>query len=301
MSEDGANFKNAVTYNVENRRVKIKQKRLDNINKKLAEYDEKTNKGIITNEEIDNYNKLYDAKAKLEDELYNQRDYKNFVKLNNNIDSTDNENTEASVDNKSIVKIQNYTDENLKKSVEIFGKAQSSVDRKVILTIVNNLNIKIKEGAERINDTNMEKQSGKNKNPEIITITELFKNVTDKNAKTFREKAVNEALRRYRDTIAKIKDTDTVAEINKRGIEKTFSGSVTESKIQTADNILDIVEDGIYGFTTHDPNSKSGILYHHFFTPVKYKNNNGLIRVVIREYTKDNTLNDKFYYHRIYR
>lgn len=210
-----------------------------------------------------------------------------------------NNSVKTNVNNKSIQNTENYTNENLKKFVEIFKNAKDNVDRNVVLTIVNSLDIKIKEGAEKINDTNMEKQAGKNINPEIITITELFKNITDENAKTFREKAVNEALNRYRDSIAKIKDTNTVAEINKRGIEKTFSGSVTESKIQTADNILDIVEDGIYGFTTYNPNSKSGILYHHFFTPVKYKNNNGLIRVVIREYTKDNTLNDKFYYHQL--
>lgn len=129
LSEDGANFKNAVTYNVENREVKIKQKRLDNINKKLAEYDEKTNKGIITNEEIDNYNKLYDAKAKLEDELYNQRNYKNFVKTDINYSVLNNlKNTK--IDKKIEEFIQQNP--NLKATIKITTSKLKDIDSKEI-------------------------------------------------------------------------------------------------------------------------------------------------------------------------
>ena len=41
------------------------------------------------------------------------------------------------------------------------------------------------------------------------------------------------------------------------------------------------------------------MLYHHFFTPIKSNDRNGLIRVVIKEYTQNSTMNDKYYYHQL--
>ncbi len=145
----------------------------------------------------------------------------------------------------------------------------------------------------------MSKKAGNNKTPNIIIITRIFDNIDKNNAKKFRKEAIEEALSKYRDTSVTIKDTNSLAEINKKGIEKTFSGKVTEEKIQTADNIKEIIEEGIYGYTTQDKSDKDGILFHHFFAPVKYNNSNSLARIVIKEYTKNKTMNDKYYYHQL--
>lgn len=185
------------------------------------------------------------------------------------------------------------------KSIEKFKKAKKNIDRQDVLNIANSLNIKLKQGAILINDTNMSKKAGHNLKPSIIEITKIFENVNNKNAKEFRNDAIEEAMSKFRDAMVIIKDTKTKTEINKSGIEKTFSGNVTKEKIQTADNIKDIIEQGIYGFTTYNPNDSNEILYHHFFTPVSYNKNNGLIRIVIKEFKKDKTQNDKYYYHQL--
>ena len=187
----------------------------------------------------------------------------------------------------------------LSKSIERFKNAKGNIDRQDVLNIANSLNIKLKTGAILIKDTNMSRKAGHNLNPNIINITKIFENVNNKNAKEFRKNAIEEAMNKFRDSIVIIKDTKTEAEINRTGIEKTFSGKVTEEKIQTADNIKDIIEQGIYVFTSHNPNENNEILYHHFFTPVNYKENNGLVRIVIKEFTKDTTQNDKYYYHQL--
>lgn len=187
----------------------------------------------------------------------------------------------------------------INKSIEKFEKAKNNIDRETVVNIANSLDIKIKEGATKIEDTNMSKLAGKNKTPSIITIDELFKDLTSKNIKEYRKEAENIANNLYRDKIVKIFDTQTDTEINKSGIEKTLSGNITKSKIQSINKLQDIIEQGIYGYTTYNPDDNNGILYHHFFTPVNYQNNNGLIRVVIREFTHDNSLNDKYYYHQL--
>ena len=190
-------------------------------------------------------------------------------------------------------------DRNIVRSIEKFERAKNNIDRETVVNIANSLDIKIKGGAVKIENTNMSKLAGKNKTPSIITIDELFKDLTSKNIKEYRKEAESIANNLYRDKIVKIYDTQTNTEINKSGIEKTLSGNITKSKIQSINKLQDIIEQGIYGYTTYNPNDNNGILYHHFFTPVNYQNKNGLIRVVIREFTNDNSLNDKYYYHQL--
>lgn len=203
-------------------------------------------------------------------------------------------NSESEASNRSISQ-----NNDIIKSIEKFEQAKNKIDRETVVNIANSLDIKIKEGASKIEDTNMSKLAGKNKTPNIITIDELFKDLTSKNIKEYRKEAESIANNLYRDKLVKIYDTQTNTEINKSGIEKTLSGNITKSKIQSINNLQDIIEQGIYGYTTYNPNDNNGILYHHFFTPVNYQNKNGLIRVVIREFTNDNSLNDKYYYHQL--
>jgi len=199
--------------------------------------------------------------------------------------------------NKDMQNVKDNT--NIIKSIENFKNAKNNVDRQTVIDIANNLEIKQKTGANVITNTEISKKAEKNKNPEIVTITETFEELTSKNIKEYRKNAKNIALKLFRDVVVKIYDTKTMAEINKSGIDKTFSGAVTKSKIQTADNLKDIIQQGIYGYTTYNKNDMNKIMYHHFFTPVNYENNNGLVRVVIKEFTKDKTMRDRFYYHQL--
>lgn len=233
------------------------------------------------------------------EENMTEDDYRIFGMKKNKKETTNRQglqlpNSESKVSNKSITQNRDII-----KSIEKFEKAKENIDRETVVTIANSLDIKIKEGAEKIENTNMSKLAGKNKTPNIVTIDELFKDLTSKNIKEYRKEAESIANRLYRDKVVTIYDTQTKTEINKSGIEKTLSGNITKSKVQSINQLQDIIQEGIYGYTTYNPDDNNGILYHHFFTPVNYQNKNGLIRVVIREFTNDNSLNDKYYYHQL--
>ena len=193
----------------------------------------------------------------------------------------------------------NITSETLRKSIDNLRNATTNIDRQDVVNIANGLNIPLKNGAVKVENTDISKKAGKNKKPNLVNITKIFEGVTDSNAANFRQNAIDTAMDLFRDTLVPIKDTYTIAEINKNAIAKTFSGSVTENKVQTADNIREIIEEGIYIYSTQDTSDENAILYHHFFTPVNYNNEKGLIRVVIKEYTKNKTMNDKYYYHQL--
>lgn len=189
--------------------------------------------------------------------------------------------------------------EELSKSIERFKNAKGSIDRQDIINIANSLNIKVKRGAHKIIDVRMQRKSGHNLKPQIVDITKLFENVTNNNVKKFRKQAMDKALELYRDEVANIKDTESLAEINRSGIKETYSTGLTKEKIQSSDNIKEIIEEGIYDYTTQDDSDINKILYHHYFSPVNYEGTNGLVRVVIKEFPLDKTSNDKFYYHQI--
>ena len=93
--------------------------------------------------------------------------------------------------------------------------------------------------------------------------------------------------------------TNIKLEIGKMGINKTFSKNVPFEKLSTTNILKKIVQHAIYVETSYDTNDKCGILYHHFITFVTFKSNNKIqcIRTVFKEYTKDQNLNIKFYYH----
>ena len=57
--------------------------------------------------------------------------------------------------------------------------------------------------------------------------------------------------------------------------------------------------EGIYFNTSYTKDDKTGIIFHHFLTPVKLSNKseNAFVRIVIKEYTKNQSMINKFYYH----
>ena len=187
----------------------------------------------------------------------------------------------------------------VEEAIKEFSNATKKVSRNIVETIANSLNLPISHDGKKV-QSNMKEKAGNNLFPKITEITKLFEGVTDKNAIDFRELAKKESLKLFRDTDVLIKDTRSIAEINKSGIGKTFSGTVTESKIQSADNIKDIIEEGIYLYSTQsEDDKKKGMMFHHFFSPVLFNGKNGLMKVVIIEYTNNPSMKDKYYYHQL--
>ena len=136
------------------------------------------------------------------------------------------------------------------------------VSREALKNLADTLDIKIKDGAQKISGTEMESRAGQNITPQVVNIDAIFSGVNDKNARTFRRKAVDLAMRLFRNSQVEVTDTRTMTQINKSGITKTFSDNITPSKVQSANNIKDIVKQGIYGFTTSNINDKNGIRPH---------------------------------------
>lgn len=282
-------FENDINKDTEKYRLKNKKRRSIQLTPDNIKLPSKTS-------ETDNLStsSIKNSIPQKNNSVKNDKNTVNSKSMQNSENNTQNDNVRYMKKNKKIV-----ADNAIKKSIENFSNAETEINRQDVLNIANSLDIKLKNNATKTQDTKMAKKAGKNKIPNIVEITDIFKNLNNKNAKDFRNEAEKIAMDLYRDKTVVIIDTGSITEINKSGIDKTYSGKITESKLQTADNLEQIIEQGIYGYSTLNKDDKTGIIYHHFFTPVNYKGENGLIRVVIKEYSQNKTMNDKFYYHQL--
>lgn len=182
-----------------------------------------------------------------------------------------------------------------KNIINKFDKARYFIDRETILEIAKLLEIKHKENAIVEKDNIMLKKAGNNIN--VNNLFNIYNNITEntKEAKMLSIKIYVKNINGY--TIINNIDTNINYELGRKGINKTFSKNVPFKKLLTANKLLEIGEQAIYYETSYDPNDKQGIKYHHFLTPVKLNNKNAIIRSVIKEYTKDKNMKNKFYYH----
>lgn len=81
-TDDGTKFLNSVTYKMPNKEIQKKKQRIDEITNILSEYEIKSTNGTLTEAEGENWNKLYDEKRRLEDDIWNKNEFETFVKLN---------------------------------------------------------------------------------------------------------------------------------------------------------------------------------------------------------------------------
>lgn len=208
--------------------------------------------------------------------------------------SQKNNSVKANVNNKSIQNTENYTNENLKKSVEIFKNAKDNVDRDTIINIVRSLDI-YHRGNTFI-DNNMKNKSGQNSNSKIIKIDNYFTEYIDK--EDLRLQAYKYAMNTYKNRIVKIKDIRDNVDIPQSGIKKTFGKNQDNIKMQTANNLSDIIEESLY-FNSSKSTKNSNIIYHYFYAPVSVNNNNEIAMITIKEDISNKEENNKFYYHDI--
>lgn len=190
--------------------------------------------------------------------------------------------------------------------VEYFENAKGTVSRDVLLEVAKDLNIKFKDGSNVFRDEFMSKRAGNNLSPKILNINQVFKGNNLKELSNLaRESATNIYVNNNEKGYSTFEniDTKTIFNIGRSGINDTFSTHKNRDivKLNTA-NILDkIGEEGIYFITTSTPNDTNNIKYHHFLTPVKSYTGTGnaFAHSVIREFSNDRTVNNGFYYHRI--
>jgi hypothetical protein len=225
----------------------------------------------------------------------------------NDVDSIENQYAKISQESKVNLQTTSQLQESkynhqLQKIVNKFENAKESIDRETLLEVAKTLNIKHKNGAIVEQDKIMFRKSGNNLNPKIVNIDNLFDNKI--NLKELTRKAEKIAIEIYANndngyTFVNNIDTKTKYELGRKGINKTFSKNVPFSKLSTTNKLLEIGEQGIYFETSYNPNDTQSIKYHHFLTPVKSVTDNGnaFIRSVVKEYTKNNKMNNKFYYH----
>ena len=169
--------------------------------------------------------------------------------------------------------------------------------------MASHLDIHYKAGAIVEQDIRMLKKSGNNKTPKIIDICHL---INDNLLKDITREANDLALYLYTNnfsghTLIENIDTKGKIEIGKMGINKTFSKNVPIEKIPTSNKLKEILEQGIYFKTTYNLKDICGIRYHHFLAPIRIDNSeeNVFVRIVVKEYTKDKNMNNKFYYHQL--
>ena len=180
-------------------------------------------------------------------------------------------------------------------------RIKSSINYDIASSIINKLNIHHKENAVIIKKRYFTTNFSGNK-IRIIKIIPLFDENDDIIVNT--RCAKNICLNLYTSNIkghiiVNNLYTNIKLEIGRMGINKTFSKNVPFEKLSTTNILKKIVQHAVYVETSYDTNDKCGILYHHFITFVTFKSNNKIqcIRTVFKEYTKDQNLNIKFYYH----
>lgn len=312
-------YKNTQMYESIKTALQNKIETLDNVEEKekyekaiemIDDYLEKpfnNDTAIDTNEEIQNNqieqevenNDITNSASNLNLGKYNTTETKTSVDnyIDNYNQNLKEQKTQEQLDslNKQVDKLQKSEN----KIIENFKKSSDKIDRNSVLDYSNVLNIPIKKGSSIIENTNMSKLSGRNKKPSIIDIGNPIIEVNNKNRKQIRKSILESFIRRFNNKEIMIYDTNTTAMVGKKGIEKTLSGAITTEKVKSMDKLDNIVANGIYKYTTADTNDANGILYHHFITPVRYKGSNEVIRTIIKEYTKNPKLKDKYYYHQM--
>lgn len=212
--------------------------------------------------------------------------------------TTDNNITQKSKNNANDVKnnARNDTDDNTNEEVataiERFEKAKRNANREDVISIANNLNV-YHRGTIFV-DERMQQKAGKNKNPKFINIDEFFKDYTDK--EDLRKKAYDYALENYKNKTVLIRDIGTNIDVSQAGLKKTFHQNQDNMKMQTANNLLDIIEEGTY-LNSSKSTKNSNLIYHYFYTPISINGENQIALITIREDTSNPNDSDKFYYH----
>lgn len=257
----------------------------------------KYNSEAITNA-IEKVSSLYDENRPIKgqqdiesNEVRNMRD-----NIDNERSSSSNYRLQLPSKTKTTSNINNSVTQNkdIIKSIENFKKAKNNVERQDLLNIASNIEV-YHRGSTFI-DSQMQNKAGKNQKPKIIEIDKFFKTYSDK--EDLRKKAYYYALDTYKNKTISIKDINTNVDISQTGIKKTFNKNQDNTKMQTANNLPNIIEEGIY-LNSSKSTKNSNLVYHYFFTPISVKGNNELALVTIKEDTSNKNNNHKFYYHDI--
>lgn len=228
-----------------------------------------------------NPSKVYSKEVPLNEVAWINGDEGQYAKIDNNVETNQVKNTN---NNKSLDKLKN---------------AHDSIDRTDISNIIEDLDVKGKGYESKYVDSKLSKNIDNDSIIDIVNIDNFINNIDDRNAKNFLAKAIDNAIKKFGGETVYIRDTKTKAQISNTGIRETYqpNKNITPEKIQSSNNLKDIIKNGIYKYTTDDTNGKP-LKYHNYFTPIKYNGENKIIRVVIKEATNNNST-PSFYYHQL--
>ncbi len=190
--------------------------------------------------------------------------------------------------------INNIPNNVLKKSIEEFKNAKSTVKRENIINIANALNVYHKNNQTFI-DKNMADLAGKNLEPKIVKINNTFEY---QNKKELRFLVGDYALRNLKNKVVTIKDIQKNVDLSQKGLKKTSSIKQSERTLNSITKLPSIIEEGVYLNSSIDIDDNN-IVYHYFYSPVQTVNGNELSMITIKEIVTDKNVNNKFYYHDI--
>ena len=190
--------------------------------------------------------------------------------------------------------INNIPNNVLKKSIEEFKNAKSTVKRENIINIANALNVYHKNNQTFI-DKNMAALAGKNLEPKIVKINNTFEY---QNKKELRFLVGDYALRNLKNKVVTIKDIQKNVDLSQKGLKKTSSIKQSETTLNSITKLPSIIEEGVYLNSSIDIDDNN-IVYHYFYSPVQTVNGNELSMITIKEIVTDKNVNNKFYYHDI--
>jgi ribosomal protein S18 acetylase RimI-like enzyme len=173
-TEDGTNLLKNITYQVENKEYAKKQKELEEVNNKIQEYENSEPKKL-TEEEIDEWNKLYDRQYILDKELFDleldgQNTKKTFVKLDN---QTTTQKTQVDTPTQQEANNQNEIVAKVEKAIEPVLELVNQVAEQVKTIQENITPITEVNNNDRISETNVSTETNQTTRGENQSTNEI--------------------------------------------------------------------------------------------------------------------------------
>ena len=224
--------------------------------------------------------KIYSQEVNLNDVAWINGDEGQYAKVNNLVNNQN-----------SIEKNQNtVSQKDILSSINNYENATNTTKRNDILNIARALNVYHK--GETYIDQNISDKAGKNPNPKITEIDDFFKSFSDK--EDLRKQAYSFALRKLINKKVNIKDINENIDMAQKGLKKTFNKNQDNVKMQSVNNLLNIVQEGLY---LNSSKKSENIIYHYFYAPVLTSRGKEIAMITITEDLSNKNQSNKFYYH----
>ena len=223
------------------------------------------------------------------------------VKTNNNIIENENRpnKRQQDIEGNEVRSLEKSNNDYIQ-ALNRINLATDSFNRNDLIKIISNRSFYLKDGTTIFEDKRMQQKSGKNHNPKIIKIINQNPNIVKKSLKISLNDAFDDALELYNGKTFSIKDSNINFSISKMSLDENYNKTINKKtdkvKINSVEQFSKICEESIYGYTTIKENDPNKILAHYFIGIVEYEDKKFIVRTLIKDYTKQHNLPNKFYY-----